>query len=210
VFSSSGNQTDSQEQLVAPNGMPELYQVGMVDSTGRTWLNGHTEEQDPFFATMGNTRPYQTGALGSFTAAGADAVNDTQHFGGTSGASPRTAGYALRLIDAARSILGAGRHNADLASLAPGATPPTRGPLADGRFTVDELTALMHHTAAPYEVASPARYLIEGYGAVNDATVTTAIRVLTGEIAEPARPDEDKAHDAVTQARRAFFQNYCG
>lgn len=192
IFSSSGNATDGQEQLVTPNGLPEVYRVGGVDATGRTWLPGHPEEQDPTFALLGGvTRPYDTGGLYSFMSAAPDSQSGLQQFGGTSGATPRTAGYALRLIATARSILAGG--------------PPATGPLADGSFTGEDLTALLRHTATPHETASPGRYFVEGYGAVTTESVDLAERVLRGEVRMPARPDEDRAHDATVAARTALF-----
>ena len=210
VFSSSGNTTDAGEQQVAPNGLPETYLVGAVNADGRTLLPGDIVNPDePEWSYLTPTRPYETGALGYFTAAGPDSFDGTRTFGATSGATPKTAGYALRLIAAARAILGGGRNGAALATLGPGGTAPPRGPLADGSLTLPELTDLLHHTAAPYEQPSAERYLIEGYGAVTDATVALATKVLTGEVAEPLRPDEDAMQDKVTSARRANFDARC-
>jgi hypothetical protein len=210
VFSSSGNTTDPGEQHFAPNGLADVYQVGGTDANGRTFLPGDVVNPgDPLWSAQTPTRPYQTGALEYFLTAGPDSYDGWFQFGGTSGATPKTAGYAMRLIEAARGILGAGRSGAALATLGAGAAPPVRGPLADGKLTVDELATLLHHTARPAEAATPLRYAIEGYGAVNDASVATALQVLSGQTAEPARPDEDTVHDAVLQARAGYFSAKC-
>jgi hypothetical protein len=37
-FTSSGNTTDQPEPLLSPNGLPEVYQVGGADASGKTWL----------------------------------------------------------------------------------------------------------------------------------------------------------------------------
>ncbi|HEX5272959.1 MAG TPA: S8/S53 family peptidase [Gemmataceae bacterium] len=210
IFSSSGNTTDPQEQQVTPNGLPEVYRVGGVDDTGKTWLGPHPDDSNMNVALLGGvTRPYDTGGLYSFMTAAPDSFDGMWEFGGTSGATPRTAGYALGLIDEARRILGGGPAGSAYARLAAGHVPPATGPLADGAFTGDDLESLLRHTATPHEMASPARYLVEGYGAVDDGSIAVAGRVLRGAAPLPARPDEDQAAAAVTAARAAAFSARC-
>jgi hypothetical protein len=210
IFSSSGNSATPDEQQHAPNGLPEAYQVGGTDASGRAATPPHTNETDPWYITFFSQRFYDTGALSFFDSTGPDGYDARQKFGGTSSAAPKTAGYALRLIAAARRILGAGRNGTSaLATLAPGFGPPARGPLSDGSFTVAELERVLHHTAIPAEPATPARYAYEGFGAVTDASIATALGVLDGTVAEPARPDEDVVHAAVEQARSASFGTKC-
>jgi hypothetical protein len=70
---------------------------------------------------------------------------------------------------------------------------------------------LLHHVAAPAEDPSPVRYLVEGYGALSSAAIELAKKVLTGEIAEPQRPEEDVQHERVESARAALFpEARCG
>jgi hypothetical protein len=210
VFSSGGNTADAGEQQVSPNGLAEVYQVGAVTEDGRTYLPGSViDPNDPQWTYETSTHPYQTGALAFYQAAGPDSFDGWRNFGATSGATPRTAGYALRLIASAREILRGGRKGVALASLGPGGAAPPRGPLADGDLTVAELEDVLRHTAAPYEMPTPLRYMIEGYGAVTDATVALAEKVLSGEAAAPLRADEDRMHDAVTQARQADLGTRC-
>lgn len=209
LFSSSGNTTDSAEPLMVPNGLPEVYQVGGVDRTGRTYAPPHPEEPEPAFAVANVVRPYETGARFSFPAASGDDLSGSQPFGGTSGATPTVAGYAAGLITEARRLLGAAgpRTDASLVSRrAGGPRPPGRGPLADGRFTRDELVRLLHHTAVPAEPGSPARYALEGYGATTPMSHARALAVLRGAAAEPQRPEEDAAHDQVEQLRGRLTQ----
>jgi hypothetical protein len=201
VFSSSGNTTDQPEPFVSPNGLPEVFQVGGVDSAGRTWTPPRTEEEDPFYTAGNVVRPYETGELYSFPAAGPDSLDGTVHFGGTSGATPRTAGWAATLIAAARRATGGGAVGGALAS----GRRVARGPLADGKLTGAELGMLMRHVAVPAEAATPARYFVEGYGALNARAVAAAVAVLQGRAAEPARPDEDAASAATREARAALF-----
>jgi hypothetical protein len=174
-----------------------VYQVGGVDSEGRTWRPGHPEESDPWFAAGNVTRPYDSGERYSFRAAAPDSYDGSVHFGGTSGATPLTAGWAATLIERARDLLD-GK-----------AGVPARGPLADGRFTRGELVDLLHHTATPAEPASPVRYLAEGYGAVDRSSIALATKVLQGTAREPARSEEDAAAAQVKEARRQAFAGRC-
>jgi hypothetical protein len=218
IFSSAGNTVTPDEQQHGPNGLPESYIVGSTDASGRAATPPYVDQFDPqdaynsaFWATLMAWRFYDTGALAFFDITGPNGFDGTQKFGATSGAAPKTAGYALRLIAAARRILGNGRNGTSaLATLGSGVTPPTRGPLSDGTFTVAELERVLHHTAIPHEQANPGRYAQEGFGDVNDASTATAIAVLEGTTAEPVRADEDAFHDKVEQARKANFDTRCG
>jgi hypothetical protein len=202
VFSSSGNTTDQPEALTSPNGLPEVFQVGGVDAHGKTWTPGHSEESDPFYAAGNVVRPYDTGELFSFPAAAPDSVDGTVHFGGTSGATPRTAGWAAVLVASARRITGGARSSNGSYTLGRKAA---RGPLSDGRFTGSELAEVLRHSAVPAEAATPGRYFVEGYGALNAAAVASAVNVLAGRAALALRPDEDAAAAATRQARGAAF-----
>jgi hypothetical protein len=204
LFSSSGNTYDAAEPLMTPNGLPEVYQVGGVDSTGRTYVPPHLDEPQPTFAAGTVVRPYESGARFSFPAASGDDLKASQPFGGTSGATPTVAGYAALLVQQARALLGdTGHRTADAMAQRPprGPRPPARGPLADGRLTRDELVALLHHTATPKETPSPLRYAVEGYGATTARSHALALAVLRGTAAEPARPDEDAANAQVEALR---------
>lgn len=194
VFSAMGN-GEQAGHVSAPAGYPDSYQVGGVDDDGRTFLPD------------GPTRPYETGDRYSFPSANADALTGSMDFGGTSGATPSTAGRAGEVITFARELLGArgGFSNGALATLGPGGFKPSQGPLKDGKLTRDELFDVMHHTATPAEVASPGRYLIEGYGAFQADAVALAKDVLAGRAEEPARPDEDRMHELVESVRPTFY-----
>lgn len=204
LFSSSGNTQDVLEPLSIPNGLPEVYQVGGVDASGRTWLPPHPEQSEPAFVVANVIRPYESGARFSFRAASGDSLNGSQPFGGTSGATPTVAGYASRLIAQARAVLhsAGGRIGQNLAVAGPGAHRRTRGPLADGRFTRDELVRILHNTARPAEPASAGRYAIEGYGATDNRSFTTALAVLEGTAPLPERAQEDAANATAENARQ--------
>lgn len=208
-FTSSGNTTDQPEPLLSPNGLPEAYQVGGADASGRTWLPGHLEEADPFYAFGNVVRPYETSELFSFTAADADALTGGTQFGGTSGATPRTAGRAAQLIAHARAVLGGGARPGALASLGTGTRAPRQGPLADGSLTGQELEHLLRQTAVPAEATPGLRYAIEGYGALTNGSLNKARDVLSGRSAPAPRDADDEAHAAAEQARGALFDQRC-
>jgi len=202
LFSSAGNTTDQPEPLFVPNGMPQTYIVGGVTGSGQTWMPGQTNETDPFFEFGNVVRPYETGELFSFPAAAPDSLAGTQHFGGTSGATPRTAGWAARLVAHAREVL----HQTKLASgvLASGPVKRARGPLSDGRFTRDELVALLHAVAVPHSgLPDGAQYAAEGYGALDAAAIKHAMQILDGTATAPSRPGDDQADAAAHQVRAA-------
>lgn len=168
-------------------GIRGVYQVGGVDDEGRTYAPG----ADRTHYAVTPTRPYETGDRFSFPAADPNALTGSATFGGTSGASPSTAGRAASLIAHARSLL------------ARGVRPP--GPLKDGRFTSDELTDLLHRVARPAEPPSPVRYLAEGYGALDDRAIAHARAVLAGEQPLPDRREEDEMHARVEELREILF-----
>lgn len=205
LFSSAGNTTDQPEPLIAPNGMPETYLVGGVDAAGNTWHPGHLEESDPSWAAGNVVRPYETGELYSYPAAAPDSFAGTAHFGGTSGATPRTAGWAASLVAYARQALGSASAPA-AGTLASGPRHPTRGPLADGRLTNSELRQLLHAVATQHSGLPPGlAYALEGYGALNANSIKLAKQVLDGTAQEPARGSDDQADALARQARSALF-----
>jgi hypothetical protein len=188
VFSSAGNTTDQGEPLTSPNGLPEVYQVGGVTADGAPYGSPH-QDSDPWYGAGQVMRPYQTGELYDFVTAGYDSETGTMRFGGTSGATPRTAGWAADLIGRARQQQ----------------TRPRLGPMADGRLDEAELIRLMRHVAMPSMSGQPGAFYSEGYGALSRSAVHQAFRVLAGETTEPVRAADDAAEAQVEQARAAAF-----
>jgi hypothetical protein len=127
--------------------------------------------------------------LYDFPTAAFDSETATMRFGGTSGATPRTAGWAAQLIAHARAQR----------------RPPTRGPMVDRRLSRTELVGLMRHVAAPSMAGQPGSFYAEGYGALNRRAVHLAIEVLDGVAQEPARPDDDASEAQVEATRAALF-----
>lgn len=205
LFSSAGNTTDQPEPLISPHGLPETYLVGGVDDSGSTWHPGHLEEGDPFYAAGNVVRPYETGERFSYPAAAPDSATGATHFGGTSGAAPRTAGWAARLVTHARAELRSTTGSAG-GALASGPRRTARGPLSDGRFTQDELVTLLHVVAVQHSgLPAGAAYAAEGYGALDATSIRRAERILAGAEALPNRAADDQADTAAHQARAAVF-----
>ncbi len=197
VFAAVGN-GEQVGQFFDPSGVPEAYQVGGVDGDGHTYLDP-TGQTNP--AATPN-RPYETGDRFNLQAAAPDSLAGYRAFGGTSGATPSTAGRAAVLIRHARAILKQRTPTARfLAKASSHVRKPARGPLADGDLTADELTDLLHHIAQPAEPESPLRYLIEGFGALNDSSISLGRRVLQGRAEEPARAAEEAMHEQVELLR---------
>lgn len=186
VFSSSGNTGDQGEALTSPNGLPEVYQVGGVTADGKPWGTPHADS-NPFYAVGQVTRPYQTGELYDFPTAAYDSTTGTMRFGGTSGATPRTAGWAARLVGYARAHRS--RH----------------GPLADGTLSRTELVSLLRHVAVPSMPGQAGGFYVEGYGALNAKAIRHAEQILAGTATDPGRPDDDAREAQVEQVRAAAF-----
>jgi hypothetical protein len=205
LFSSSGNTTDPAEPLVAPNGLPETYLVGGVDAAGSSWRPGHLEESDPYYAAGNVVRPYETGAPFSYQAAAPDSTSGTTHFGGTSGATPLTAGWAARLVAHARSVVRSTTGSSH-GALAAGPHKTRHGPLVDGRLTRAELVDLLHLVAVQHSgLPQGAAYAVEGYGALDGHSILRAEAVLDGTEPLPARSPDDQADAAAHQVRAAVF-----
>jgi subtilisin family serine protease len=148
--------------------------------------------------------------------------------GGTSSATPFSAGAAAKILLEARRTLRdpttGMKEGGVLATAHEGAALPATGPLADGVFTVDELQALLFKTAIsppqgaesdgdacgsrveiPPGATGESLYPFIGYGEVNAHSVAHALAVLMGEAELPARPNEDTLYAQDQDARRALW-----
>lgn len=208
VFVAAGN-FEQAGVVSAPAGVPEAYQVGGVDREGRPLVPTSIKD---IFAGGTPTRPYETGDRMVFPAASHEALSGPQDFGGTSGATPSTAGRVTLLIEHARHLL-ASRYNGvrhgKLAQAARGAKVPRKGPLADGDLSAGELTRILHDVAVPSTPANPLRYYHEGYGAIDKRAIARAKRVLAGTESLPARPDDDAQHERWEALRKSALQSVC-
>jgi hypothetical protein len=205
VFSAAGN-VEQVGLAHAPSGLAEAYQVGGVDSSGRTYVPSDGSEP-----AITPTRPYETGDRFHFDAAASDSLSGSAPFGGTSGAAPSTAGRAAELIQFARSILGGPGYGAQSIAAHNGSLStrqlPARGPLSDGDLTSAELIDLLHHTATPTAPgpAGAATFIAEGYGGLSEESIVLAKQVLAGDIPEPDRAVEDALHQHIETIRAALF-----
>ena len=143
-------------------------------------------------------------------------------FGGTSNASPTTAGVLSAIIERARVALGdtvAGQKaGAVVAQAATGVTPPASGPLADGKLTRAEAEDLVLKTAMPvpfdpvkatwdYAIypTTPLYFTYQGYGIVDRTSKALALSVLMGEAAMPVRTEVDAWMAQLDAARNAVY-----
>lgn len=203
VFTSAGN-AEQYGLIGSPNAMPEVYRVGGVDTAGAPWLGVHPEQADPNLALGQVTHPYDSGDLYAFATASSESTSGSMTFGGTSGATPRTVGRAAEVVAAARRTLGQ-QGRARAGALASGPRVPARGPLRDGVLSAVEVADLLRSTAVPATPPQPARYLIEGYGALSSTTTRQAIAQMLGQQPRQDRSDDDRAHQVTVTARQAMF-----
>lgn len=196
------------------SGVAGVITVSATDNGGITsWANYF-----PAIAADGCSNP----------AADEETVDElSNNGGGTSSATPYSAGGAAQMLLEARRILRdprVGVRDGVLAEAHDGAVLPTKGPLADGVFTMDELKSVLFHTAQSPPVADEsdgdtcinsiphqegvdglAYFPFIGYGEINEDSIARALRVLQGLDDEPARPDEDELYARDQAARRAFW-----
>ncbi len=195
-------------------GVAGVVTVGATDNDGYpTWANWF-----PAISGDGCANP----------APKEDTVNEISNTGGgTSSATPFSAGGAAKMILEARRMFrdpGVGIHDGVITTVQPGGSVPEAGPLADGIFTMDELKDVLFHTAispptvddsdggeclqrVPMDENTPATAVFPfiGYGEVNGDSIDHAIRVLQG-IDEPyVRAAEDALYEQDQDARRAFW-----
>jgi hypothetical protein len=157
-------------------------------------------------------------AAGAFSAE----ITDKRDFGGTSCATPITAGVLSSVIQKAREVLGdttAGQKPGGVvAQAASGVTAPPTGPLADGKLTRVEAEDIVLKTAQPvafdpvkaswdYAIypTTPTYYTYQGYGIVDRGSKARALSVLMGETAMPDRAEVDTFMTQADAVRDAIY-----
>lgn len=195
IFSAVGN-GEGLGTAAIPSGLPEVYQVGGVDSEGKPYFDAsNPQNRTP-------NRPYETGDRYLFEAADSNSLTGSAPFGGTSGAAPSTAGRAAEIVAEARALLDAPATSAKhLAIAGRGVVLPTVGPLSDGTFTSGELAQLLHDVARPSYAGVPSGFLLEGFGALDDSTTELAKSILAGRTPEPDREQDEEFHEATEDIR---------
>lgn len=146
---------------------------------------------------------------------------ETRDFGGTSCATPVTAGVLSRIILEARTILGdthGGQRPDQAVAVGPKSRAPKEGPLADGVLTKSEAEELVLKTAFatpadPTKFAwdyairptTPAYFVHQGYGVVDKNSLELALKVLVGKEPLPERADVDAWIQATDVIRDALW-----
>ena len=151
---------------------------------------------------------------------------------GTSAATPFVAGGAVKILLAARAILGDSSTGVQKDGIvASGRNGIVKeGPLADGRFTLEEWKRTLYVSATerpeaqhedgptclpPYGATPvlwnqvPAEfpeYLLIGYGAVDDPAVKLAVEILEGKTEAPDRSETDDYFDLDRQVRETTYE----
>ena len=149
----------------------------------------------------------------SWPAAARNSLDGEISFGGTSCATPLVAGVvADQILEARRAFRDTreGPHGPAALAVAPdGSSKPSSGPLADGVLVRTEVEETTMKTAdpAPFDPSAcigdpltcanttpttPAYFVYEGYGIVNQASAGEAMDVLFGRAPMPDRSDVDE------------------
>lgn len=166
--------------------------------------------------------PVDVASFGSkWRAAAADGVQlaDNRDFGGTSCATPITAGVLSALVQRGREVLGDVTEGPETGGVvAAGAAPGGDGPLADGALTRAEAERVLVTSAQPHE-ASPeqltwdyavepttdAYWVQQGYGVVDASAKARALETLLGLRPLADRADVDAWMQATDAVRDAYY-----
>jgi hypothetical protein len=171
--------------------------------------------------------PVDVASFGSKWAAAAHngvTFDDKRDFGGTSCATPITAGVLSAVVQEARGLLGdpangqrAGEPGV-IARAAEGVTLPASGPLADGVLTQAESRAVVERSAQPvafdpekatwdYAITptTDQYWLHQGYGLVDRDAKERALDVVAGVAELPGREDVAAWQARMDQLRDAVY-----
>lgn len=195
---------DSNPTITSPYaGAPEVITVGAVTpSSGQ--------------ATWWHSIPPDVSSFGTdWPTANSRSFDGESGFGGTSCATPVTAGVVASSILRARELLGDTTEGVHDGALAIGPALAS-GPLRDGRFTNDEAEDAVLKTAfpAPFDTdqastgirpTTPAYFVYEGYGVVDRDSKARAAAVIAGDAPMPDRSDVDAWFLALDAARGAIW-----
>ncbi|HVF52746.1 MAG TPA: S8/S53 family peptidase [Actinomycetota bacterium] len=162
------------------------------------------------------------GAFGVTPEIDSDENDETRDFGGTSCATPITAGVLSAIIEQARFVLGdtrgGQRPGGAVAVGSKKGSLPKDGPLSDGKLTRPEAEEIVQKTAFPvsadpeqitwdYAVrpTTPLYYVFLGYGVVNASSKALALDVLMGKEPMPERAEVDQWIAAMDVLRNAIW-----
>ncbi|MGH3442802.1 MAG: S8 family serine peptidase [Nitriliruptorales bacterium] len=183
--------------------------------------------EDSQGAIISDGVPAHVSSLGDGDLPSACRVGDTAQcaFGGTSAATPYTAGVFGTVLTEVRAALGDHSHpgQRDGQVIAEGTPIPDSRFLDDGQLTRRELRAAVLKSAAPrfdgeqagrfYPLPQTwdleqAHYVFEGYGAPGPAAAERAVEVLLGVAPLPDRSEEDAFFLSDCQARDFQYGSY--
>lgn len=169
--------------------------------------------------------PVDVASFGSkWRASAADGVQraESRDFGGTSCATPITAGVLSGIVQRAREELGDSREGPRAGGLVAVAAPdgalPVDGPLSKGSLSRAEAERLLVTSAEPHtatteqltwdyavEPTTPAYWVSQGYGVVDAAARDRALATLLGAAPAADRSDVDQWMQAQDAVRDAWF-----
>ena len=147
---------------------------------------------------------------------------DNRDFGGTSCATPTTAGVLSSYIERARSefndTVGGQRPDQAVAVFSEGGVVPQGGPLSDGVLTRLEAEEIVQKTAFPVDAdpekitwdyavrpTTPTFFVYQGYGVVDRNAKALGLKVLMGEEPMPVRSDVDTWQAQIDGVRDALW-----
>lgn len=209
--------------FAAGNGMLNLFDAPTTtyfnSNTGPDWILVVGAADSQSGATIvGTGRPFDITSYGfDWKGASHQSTSSITAFSGTSAAAPVAAGAYAYVLRETRERLGdtaeGPRKGAVLAEGEPGA-----GFLADGKLTRAEAERALLLTAKPASGGGPvvpaslphsaAAFLYSGYGLVNAQTAREAAKVVAGDAAAPARPNEDQWAAVDGQVRRSIWGSW--
>ncbi|MEA2621285.1 MAG: hypothetical protein QOH61_195 [Chloroflexota bacterium] len=217
--------------FAAGNGVGNAFDVPVAtygsDQTGNDWnITVGAIRRDNQRAIVGDGIPVHLSSWGDGdipSACRTGTVSQCQH-GGTSAATPYTAGIFGTVLNAIRGAIGDGDAGQKAGQVvARGVAIPDSPYLRDGTLTRSELREAVLKTAFPlnqdnnasiYPFPLTAPYsgdtnvLVEGYGAATPESAKRAIDVLLGRAALPERPFEDQFFQLDRQVRDTLYGGY--
>ena len=208
--------------FAAGNGIGNAFDVPILtygsDQTGPDWnITVGALRRDNQGAIVGDGIPADVSSWGdgNLPSACRTTVVGQCAFGGTSAATPYTAGVFGTVLTEVRDRLGDGRAGQKAGQVVAEGAPGGSEFLADGRLSREELrgivlktTKALNETSSVSRFPFPAtytgqraRYAFEGYGAATPNSASRALAVLLGGQPLPDRSEEDAFFRAVCEQR---------
>ena len=216
--------------FAAGNGIGNAFDVPIAtygsDQTGPDWnITVGALRRDNQRAVVGDGIPVHISAWGDGNLPSACRTGTVGQcaFGGTSAATPYTAGVFGTVLTRVRQAVGDGAAGQKAGQVVAEGLPVESPFLADGRLTRSELREAVLKTAYPLNVENnPSMFpypatapytgdpnvLFEGYGAATPESAQRAIDVLLGNADLPERPFEDDFFALDRQIRDSIYGGY--